>query len=311
MSSDNTIQTITMQNSPSYVSDWEKMVEFVQENLPSYIEQHPEQFDKFFDNIIQKVQDENRHHPCLSIDLGQEYDENDQPKHPNLKQVYEKFTPKAKHPYVISFLIEDKEGVRTATLQHILHGKQIQHLTKECTRRWILLKEFVNRNTTRNKTMKRRSNEEISYGLGDEYLGIPETKYSPRKWNSNPTISYNGKTFSEDEIWKMCVKLYQNEVGKYPKNYFVLQQWLQENPARMDEILNQLDACSRKINESDIKDANILVHIDNALSLLDSLPRIYNGQIGSTEFQYVVKENGVDSLSTTLSKVRSELSRLF
>ena len=56
--------------------------------------------------------------------------------------------------------------------------------------------------------MKRRSNEEISYGLGDEYLGIPETKYSPRKWNSNPTISYNGKTFSEDEIWKMCVKLY-------------------------------------------------------------------------------------------------------
>ena len=61
-------------------------------------------------------------------------------------------------------------------------------------------------------------------------------------------------------------------------------------------------------NESENNLDNTVSHAEKALSLLNSLPRIQNGRIGPTEFEYVVNsENYDERLSITLSRVRMAL----
>ena len=157
MAEDNTQQSITICSPQSYRIEFNDRIEYVKQHTTLY---SPEQIESMVPDFIlkieQEVQNENHHHVCESIDLGQEYDENGKMKHQNLKQIKVKFMRKSKCPHVISFFVDEVEGKKTATLQHILHGLQIQHrVAKESTRHWILLPEFVNRNTMRNKTMKR------------------------------------------------------------------------------------------------------------------------------------------------------------
>ena len=191
MAEDNTQQSIIICSPQSYIAELNDHIEYAkkvaEENYTPYL---PEQIESmvpdFIHRIEQEIQNENLHHPCLSIDLGQEYDVNGNMKHSNLKQVSVKFTPKAKHPYFISFLIEDKQGVKTATLQHILYGKQIQHLTKESTSHWILLKEFVNRNTTRINNMKKLNITKEQFN---------RSRYFQKKYGTLEYVSESGKVY--------------------------------------------------------------------------------------------------------------------
>ena len=77
MSSDDSEQQIIVQDSQSYAIDWADRIKYIKEHCMSYAQQD---FDAFDRNIRQEVQNENCHHPCLSIDLGQEYDEQKKPR---------------------------------------------------------------------------------------------------------------------------------------------------------------------------------------------------------------------------------------